>query len=645
MADGTDDILRRHLSDRCYEALMAVRIPKVHKFVAEAIVLCEPREVFVRTDDDRDHAHTRQLALDDGSEKELALRGHTVHFDGPNDQARDKDNTRYLVPEGVDLGTRINSVDKTAGLAEVKGFLKGAMAASGGTMLVCFHCLGPTNSVFSIPVMQITDSSYVAHSLSLLYRPGYEYFKTLAAGDLFFRVLHSQGELETASNGAPISKHVDDRRIYIDLDDMIVYSVNTQYAGNTVGLKKLSLRLAIRQAARQGWLAEHMFLTAVPGPHGRWTYFAGAFPSACGKTSTAMIPGQRIVGDDLAYLRKINGRVRAANSECGIFGIIRDVNPTDDPAIYEALQAPGEIIFSNVLVADKQPYWLGMTPGGDEMAGIPDAGIGYAGPWKKGMEKDKGKTKGIPPSHKNARYTIRQDALRNCDPAYHKPDGVELGAIVYGGRDSDTHVPVTEAFDWTHGILTMGASLESESTPATLGEEGERQFNVMSNLDFLSMSIGQYLQMYLDFARGAESLPKVFGVNYFLLDTEETARLEKKVYLTGMLDKKVWMLWAERRVHGDVGALRGPTGYYPIYEDLVELFRSALDTDYALEAYVRQFTIRVPELLAKNKRIVELYERDVPDTPDVFFRVMAAQRRRLEALQRHQGDYVSPFDL
>jgi len=159
------------------------------------------------------------------------------------------------------------------------------------------------------------------------------------------------------------------------------------------------------------------------------------------------------------------------------------------------------------------------------------------------------------------------------------------------------------------------------------------------------MSIGQYLQMYLDFARGAESLPKVFGLNYFLLDPEETARRKKKVYITGMLDKKVWMLWAERRVHGEVGALRGPTGYYPIYEDLVELFRSALELDYTVEDYVRQFTIRVPELLTKNERIVALYRRDVPDTPEVFFRVMAAQCRRLEALQRHQGDYVSPFDL
>jgi phosphoenolpyruvate carboxykinase (GTP) len=94
-----------------------------------------------------------------------------------------------------------------------------------------------------------------------------------------------------------------------------------------------------------------------------------------------------------------------------------------------------------------------------------------------------------------------------------------------------------------------------------------------------------------------------------------------------------------------VGALRGPTGYYPIYEDLLELFRRALGKDYSEDDYVRQFTLRVPELLAKNERIVALYRSDVPDCPDIFYRVLGAQRRRLLALQRHQGDYVSPFDL
>jgi phosphoenolpyruvate carboxykinase (GTP) len=49
-----------------------------------------------------------------------------------------------------------------------------------------------------------------------------------------------------------------------------------------------------------------MMIMGVHGPGGRKTYFAGAFPSACGKTSTAMLPGETILGDDIAYIRNIN---------------------------------------------------------------------------------------------------------------------------------------------------------------------------------------------------------------------------------------------------------------------------------------------------------------------------------------------------
>src|SRR5690606_33506492 len=121
-----------------------------------------------------------------------------------------------------------------------------------------------------------------------------------------FFFLHSAGRL---ING--VTADIDKRRIYIDLEENRVYTVNNQYAGNSVGLKKLAFRLAIHKAQKEGWLAEHMFLMGVHGKPGRSTYFAGAFPSACGKTSTAMFPGQTIVGDDIAYLRKKNGEVRA----------------------------------------------------------------------------------------------------------------------------------------------------------------------------------------------------------------------------------------------------------------------------------------------------------------------------------------------
>ena len=221
--------------------------------------------------------------------------------------------------------------------------------------------------MFSLRALQITDSAYVTHSETILYRPGYEEFKKLNGSEDFFYFLHSAGRLENN-----VSVDIDKRRIYIDLEENTVYTVNNQYAGNSVGLKKLAFRLAIQKAHNDGWLAEHMFIMGVHGKPGRTTYFTGAFPSACGKTSTAMIPGQTIIGDDIAYLRTINDEIRAVNVEQGIFGIIQDVNPKDDALIYKALTTPRRLFF-NVLISDGVPYWLGM--GMDP----PDEGINYTG--------------------------------------------------------------------------------------------------------------------------------------------------------------------------------------------------------------------------------------------------------------------------
>ena len=56
------------------------------------------------------------------------------------------------------------------------------------------------------------------------------------------------------------------------------------------------------------------------------------------------------------------------------------------------------------------------------------------------------------------------------DPDWDNPNGLPIGGIIYGGRDSDTSVPVAEAYSWEHGVCTMGAMLESETTAATIGE-------------------------------------------------------------------------------------------------------------------------------------------------------------------------------
>ncbi|KKK79395.1 hypothetical protein LCGC14_2833930, partial [marine sediment metagenome] len=183
-----------------------------------------------------------------------------------------------------------------------------------------------------------------------------------------------------------------------------------------------------------------------------------------------------------------------------------------------------------------------------------------------------------------------------------------------------------------------GASIESETTAATIGQEGVRKFNIMANMDFVSIPLGSYIQKNLDFADGVDKVPSIFSVNYFLKDEDGN-------YLNGILDKMVWILWAELRHNGDVEAIKTPTGYIPLYEDLVKLFKDKLGEDYAKEAYTKQFTVRVPNLLAKIDRVEAIYKAKVADAPQVVYDVFDAQRTRLKEAQAKHGDNISPLDL
>ena len=379
MAEPTEKILKEKLDEKQLEKLLKIDNPDLHAFVAYYVELCNPDSVFVCNDTTEDKDYIRQAAVKNGEEAKLTIEGQTVHFDGYYDQARDKKRTKFLVPKGVDLGPNINAIDKDEGLKELAGIMKDVM--KGHELYVRFFTLGPTNSVFSIPCAQLTDSSYVSHSEHLLYRPGYEEFLRQKKDARFFKFVHSQGELDERNT----SKNIENRRVYIDTQEGIVYTMNTQYGGNTIGLKKLAMRLAIHRASQEGWLTEHMFLMGVHGPNKRLSYFTGAFPSLCGKTSTSMVEGETIVGDDIAYLRKKGDDVYAVNVEKGMFGIIMGVNSKDDPMIWNRLHADGkETIISNILVKDdRNIYWIGKD--GEDM---PEKGNNHSGEWHKG-KKDK----------------------------------------------------------------------------------------------------------------------------------------------------------------------------------------------------------------------------------------------------------------
>ena len=617
------EVLHPKLSKSGYKKLSSIVNPNVHEFIAKASDLCHPDRIFICSDTKEDIAHVRRQAIATGEEKAvLTLHGHTVHFDGEHDQGRDRQATKYLVPRGILLGKALNQIDRQEGLAEVRSFLKDSM--NGRTMIVRFISLGPADSLFTILGLQCTDSWYVAHTEDLLYRPGFEQFLKAGTKSNFLRVLHSVGKL----NEDMVSIEHEKKRIYIDNMDNTIYSVNTQYAGNSVGFKKLAFRLAIRKASYEGWLAEHMLLMGVHGPNGRKTYFAGAFPSACGKTSTAMLPGESILGDDIAYIRDVDSVARAVNVESGIFGIIKDVNPKDDAQIYKTLNSPGEIVFSNVLVEDGKPYWLGM--GSD----IPKEGENFSGAWFEG-KKDESDNE-IPAAHKNARYAVALKALENCDPELNNPQGIELSGIMYGGRDARAYVPVQQSFNWEHGIVAYGASLETETTFATVGQEGVPEINMMSIQDFISIPLGQNIRNNLEFGKKLKQAPIIFGVNYFLRE------IGNGKFLNAIQDKHVWVKWMELRVHDEVDAIKSPTGYLPKYEDLRKLFSQVLNKDYIKEDYEKQFSIRVDENLAKIERVQRFYQENVSDSPLEMFGILYLQRERLLNAKAKFGDYIAP---
>ena len=151
-------ILKTRLGEQGYQRLARIDNSELHHFIAEYVELSNPDSVFVCTDSREDIEYIRESAIRNGEESKLAIAGHTIHFDAYYDQGRDREHTGFLVPKGVDLGSAISTRDRDEGLKEIHEILKDTM--KGRELYIRFFCLGPTRSEFSIPCIQLTDSSY-----------------------------------------------------------------------------------------------------------------------------------------------------------------------------------------------------------------------------------------------------------------------------------------------------------------------------------------------------------------------------------------------------------------------------------------------------------------------------------------------------
>ena len=417
-ADQATSIFKEKMDDANFEKIQKITNPDVRLKIANAIAMCQPDSVFVNDGSEADKRWIRDLALEKGEEKKLAMKDHTIHYDLKDEQGRIVDRTFYIVNEGETISALAKKKLRAEALEDIKTKMTGVM--KGMTMVVGFYMRGPIGAPVSNPALEITSSAYVCHSAELLYRNIFDDFeKEVDRLGHFFTNVHSEGPNRP--------EDLPNARVYMDRSWWTTFSVFCTYAGNTLLMKKGNHRFAVDKATYMGKgkeISEHMFITGLRGPGDRVTFFAGAAPSGCGKTTTAMV-GTDFIGDDLAQIWIADdGTVRAINPEAGIFGIVQDVNVEGDPLLVKLLRNEGtEVIWSNVLIDDKLvPHWVGNE---EEH---PKKGFNFQGDWHEGKTDDNGKP--IPLSHPNSRCTLRSSVLATFSELSESGDGVLRG---FGG--------------------------------------------------------------------------------------------------------------------------------------------------------------------------------------------------------------------
>ncbi len=632
-AEAADALFKEKMDDVNYAKIQKIQNPEVRMKIGNAIAMCKPDAVFVNDGSETDQQWVREYALKKGEEKKLAMPDHTIHYDLKDEQGRIVDRTFYIANEGEEISSLAKKKLRDEALEDIRSNMSGIM--KGMTMVVGFYMRGPVGAPAANPALEITSSAYVSHSAELLYRNIFDRFdKAVDQAGHFFTNVHSEGQNRP--------EDLPNARVYMDRSWWTTFSMFCTYAGNTLLMKKGNHRFAVDKATYLGKgkeLSEHMFITGLRGPGERVTYFAGAAPSGCGKTTTAMV-GTDFIGDDLAqmWIDKA-GTVRSINPENGVFGIVQDVNAEGDPLLIKLLRNPGtEVIWSNVLIdKDLKPHWFG---NGEEH---PKEGFNFQGDWKEGKTDDKGKA--IPLSHPNSRCTLRSSALQNYSEEAQNPDGVETRVVTYSGRDSNTMPPVWVAKNPDHGV-SIGASIVSAATATEVGATGVKRAP-WANAPFIPGALGDYMQVQFDFFNNKDiaddKRPVMAGLNYFLTHdarggTEGTKLLGEK------RDVKVWLGWLELLAHKEVEAIETPIGRIPKYEDLKGLFKSKIDKEYPQELYNMQFSLYIDNIVGRIDLQTEAYGKD-KHIPKKIFEVYEEQKKGLLGLKEKYGSVVSPAQL
>jgi phosphoenolpyruvate carboxykinase (GTP) len=405
---------------------------------------------------------------------------------------------------------------------------------------------GPVGSPVSNPALEITSSAYVSHSAEILYRNAYATStRKWSPQGHFYTNIHSEGLNRP--------EDLPNARVFMDRSHRTTYSFNCTYAGNTLLLKKGNHRFpwtrrSMKSGAGTGRAHVHHRHRRTRRPHHLVT---GAAPSGCGKTTTAMA-GNHFVGDDLAQMWIAeDGSIRSVNPECGIFGIVEDVNWEGDPMLMDCLRNPG--------TKSSGPTCSSTTTGcpiGWATANPPrQRDAIFKAPGRRLTDAD----------GKPSPYPIPTPAARWPPPPWQlfgkaeDPAGVETRVITYSGRDSDTMPPVWAAKNADQGVA-IGACIVSAATATEVGATGVKRAP-WANAPLFPARWATTWMPSSNFSAVPDCGGQTARDGRPELLSHPRRRAAVKAKLLGeKRDVKVWLAWLERLRTASEGPSKPPSG-------------------------------------------------------------------------------------
>jgi len=487
----------------------------------------------------------------------------------PRDVARVEERTFICSENESDAGPTNNWMEPSVMRTMMRERFHGSMR--GRTMYVIPFAMGPIGSKFARYGIEITDSPYVVASMHIMTRVSSRVLDEIANGANWVPAVHSVGMPLFDNQDRPVADvpwPCNPEEVYVLQfpETREIWSYGSGYGGNSLlGKKAMSLRIGSVLGRAEGWLAEHMLLIKVTSPAGKQHHIAAAFPSACGKTNLAMLqpslPGWKVetLGDDIVWIFPgKNGKLRALNPENGLFGVAPGTGWTTNPVAMDSVRE--NTIFTNVATtAEGDVWWEGMTD--EAPAGLTDW-LGNA--WTPDS--------GTPAAHPNSRFCAPLNQLSSLSEDWESPEGVQLDAILFGGRRA-TNVPlVVQSRSWEHGVF-IGASISSEQTAAAEGPVGKLRRDPCAMLPFCGYNMADYFSHWLEIGErvGEENLPKIFQVNWFRKGQDG------KFLWPGFAENSRVIEWIVNRLEGQAKAVESPIGLLPARG---EIDISGLDLDY-----------------------------------------------------------------